>query len=167
MKRRTFEQLGRSKKRLLIDTNILLLYVVGSLGLERISRHKRTAKFTIQDFRLLQEVLREFGGIVATPNVLTEVSDLLGQTDKVTRAKLLAVFGGRVIPDTEELYVQSRMAVEMIEFLRLGLTDATILSLPKTDLTVLTDDLHLYLALQRRGISAVNFNHLRETGWRQ
>lgn len=166
MKRRTLE-LRRSKKRLLIDTNILLLYVVGSLGLERIARHKRTAKFTIQDYQLLQKVLREFGGIVATPNVLTEVSDLLSQTDKETKAKLLALFAVRVVPDLEEQYVRSREAAEMIEFLRLGLTDATILSLPKKDLTVLTDDLHLYLALQRRGIDAVNFNHLREAGWRQ
>ncbi len=30
---------------------------------------------------------------------------------------------------------------------------------------VLTDDIHLYLALQRRGLAAVNFNHLREQAW--
>ncbi len=30
---------------------------------------------------------------------------------------------------------------------------------------ILTDDIHLYLALQSRGLKAINFNHLREQAW--
>jgi len=47
MKRRSREGRGR-KKRLLVDTNILLLYIVGSLSLDRIARHKRTDTFTAE-----------------------------------------------------------------------------------------------------------------------
>jgi rRNA-processing protein FCF1 len=153
------------KKKLLVDTNILLLYVVGSLSLDRIARHKRTDTFTIEDYRLLDRLLRESGGIVVTPNILTEVSNLLGHTDEKTRGSLLILLRS-LVRISEEHYVRSLEAVEAAEFSRLGLADASILSSPTEDLTVLTDDLHLYLALQRRGVEVINFNHLRERFWR-
>jgi rRNA-processing protein FCF1 len=156
----------RHRRKLLVDTNILLLYIVGSLSPDQIARHKRTDTFTVEDFLLLDRQLDRFGGIVVTPNVLTEVSNLLGYTDERTRQALLAWLGAQVSA-LDECFVPSREAVEDAEFSRLGLTDATILSCPTQDLTVLTDDVHLYLALQRRGVEVINFNHLRETSWRQ
>jgi len=97
-----------------------------------------------------------------TPNVLTEVSNLLGHKDEV----LLAWLGSRIAA-FDEHYVTSREAVEAAEFSRLGLTDAAILSCATQDLTVLTDDIHLYLALERRGVEVINFHHLREASWLQ
>ena len=154
------------KKKLLVDTNILLLYIVGSLSLDRIARHKRTDTFTIEDYLLLDALLRQFGGIVVTPNILTEVSNLLGYTDEKTRGSLLILLRS-LAWISEEHYVRSLDAVETAEFSRLGLADASILSCPTEGLTVLTDDLHLYLALQRRGVEVINFNHLREGYWRE
>jgi len=154
------------KTKLFVDTNILLLYIVGSLSLDRITRHKRTDTFTVEDYWLLDSLLAKFGGIVVTPNVLTEVSNLLGQTDEKARWALLAWLGSRV-PALDEHYVPSHQAVEAPEFSRLGLADASILSCSTQGMTVLTDDVHLYLALQRRGVEVINFNHLRERAWRE
>lgn len=151
----------RQKRKLLVDTNILLLYIVGSLSPDQIARHKRTKAFTVEDYWLLDSQLAKLGDIVVTPNILTEVSNLLGYTDDKARQELLSWLRSRV-PSFDERFVPSREAVEAVEFSRLGLTDATILSCPIQDLTVLTDDIHLYLALQRRGIKVINFNHLRE-----
>lgn len=162
MKRRL--RSGRQKRKLLVDTNILLLYVIGSLGLDRIARHKRTGKFTAEDYGLFRKELRRFDGIVVTPNILTEVSNLLGHTDGKDREKLLALLGTLILV-FEERYVRSIEAIETAEFLRPGLADASILSLPMEELVVLTDDLHLYLALQSRGAEVLNFNHLRERSW--
>src|SRR5436305_13062515 len=153
-------------KKLLIDTNILLLYIVGSLSPDQIARHKRTDNFTVEDYRLLDRVLRQFGGIVVTPNILTEVSNHLGQTDEKTKTKLWALLGA-LVPVFDERHIQSREAVGVAEFSRLGLTDASILACPPQDLTILTDDLHLYLALQRRGAGVINFHHLRDAAWLQ
>jgi hypothetical protein len=47
----------------------------------------------------------------------------------------------------------------------LGLTDAAIAMLQSRKLLVLTVDLNLWLALQRRGVDAVDFNHLRALNW--
>ena len=161
MRRRRTRQV-RVQKKLLIDTNILLLYIVGSLDLDRIARHKRTDKFSVEDYFLLEELLRRFGGIVVTPNILTEVSNLLGSTDEATGERLLALLG-TLVPVFEERYVPSVQAIEVAEFSRLGLADASVLSSAEKEVAVLTDDLHLYLSLQRRGVEAINFNHLRET----
>jgi rRNA-processing protein FCF1 len=164
MKRRSREIGGYRKRRLLVDTNILLLYIVGSLSLDRIARHKRTDTFTVEDYLLLETQLARFGGMVVTPNILTEVSNLLGYTDEKTRLALLAWLGAQV-PNFAEHYVPSHEAVEAAEFFWLGLADASILSCPTQDLTVLTDDIHLYQALLKRGVEVINFNHLREAAW--
>lgn len=162
MKRRS---LRARTNRLLVDTNVLLLFIVGSLSLDRIAKHKRTDSFSPEDYQILVNLLRKFRGIVVTPSVLAEVSNLLGQTDDQTRIALLALLGD-LVRTSDERYVPSVEVVETVEFLRLGLTDAGILALTGEDLTVLTDDIHLYLALQRRGVEAINFHHVRESAWR-
>jgi hypothetical protein len=161
MRRRPSE---RHLIKLLVDTNILILYIVGSLSLDLIARHKRTKAFTVGDYLLLDRLLRKARKLVVTPNILTEVSNLLGQTDEKTSEELREVLGA-LIPDLEERYVESLEAVEHPEFSRLGLADASILSFPAQDLTVLTDDVHLYLALQRKRVEVINFNHQREAAW--
>jgi rRNA-processing protein FCF1 len=158
----------RRPGRLLVDTNLLLLYIVGSLNPEKIGRHKRTDKFTIEDYKLFLELVQRLGSqkIVVTPNILTEVSNLLGQTDEQTRKSLMILLSS-IVPVFEELTVSSADAVRIPEFTRLGLTDSTILYLSEEGMVFLTDDLHLYLALQRRGVEVINFNHVREASWRE
>ena len=152
------------KQRLLVDTNILLLYIVGSLGRELIRRHRRTDKFTVEEYLLLTRLLSRFGKIVVTPNILTEVSNLLGYIEESTKARLLL---GLALLTTvvEERHLPSAEVAKAAEFARLGLTDSSILLLAQEDLIVLTDDLPLSLALQRRGVEVINFNHLREKLW--
>lgn len=151
---------------ILVDTNLLILLAVGSFEPRLIERHKRTRQFTTEDYGLLRRFLARFRRVVATPNVLTEVSNLVDQSGGTSREGLQALLAS-IIEVLEEHYIPSRDSCDVEEFQRLGLADAAILHLARTrgDLLVLTDDLHLYLALQRRGLEAVNFNHLREQSW--
>jgi hypothetical protein len=48
-------------------------------------------------------------------------------------------------------------------FDRLGFADCTTLSVTGPEMTVLTDDLDLYIELLARGVNAINFNHLRSS----
>jgi hypothetical protein len=64
----------------------------------------------------------------------------------------------------EELHEPSRVVVRDQAFCRLGITDAAI-STVCANVLVLTDDFDLYDSLGRRGIDAINFNHLRQ--WRR
>jgi rRNA-processing protein FCF1 len=152
-------------KGLLVDTNILILYAVGRLDPHLIAKHKRTSNFTAEDYRFLKQLLRGFPRLATTPNVLTEVSNLLDQIGGAPRARLQTVLGG-LVEVLDERYVPSIDATRAEEFQRLGLADSSILLLARQDFLVLTDDLPLYLALLRRGIDAINFHHVRRAaGW--
>ena len=67
------------RKGILIDTNLLLLFVVGSCNVKHIGTFKRTKKFIPADFEALRRMLGNFRRLVTTPNILTEVSNFLGQ----------------------------------------------------------------------------------------
>ncbi len=153
---------------MIVDTNVLLLFLVGSLDLKLIAKHKRVNQFTVEDFRLLNQLLRQFGAILTTPNVLTEVTNLAMQIGGNAKEKLVTQLAGLLQKGAfEEHVAESKEVSKVEEFRRLGLTDAGIIHLTKKEWTVLTDDLNLYLALQVRGLKAINFHHLRERKWWQ
>lgn len=150
---------------ILVDTNILLLYVVGLANRKRILSFKRTKQFTPEDFDLLVQILKSFQRVVTTPNILTEVNSLANQLGEPERSKCLQIFG-QTIARFEEIYKPSQQLAQLPEFQRFGLTDCGILNLAQRSYLVLTDDLRLAATLQRKGIDTVNFNNIRFLGWR-
>ena len=61
----------------LVDTNLLLLYFVGSADSRHVTRFKRTRQYTEDDFRILAGFLALFPTLATLPNILTEVSNLI------------------------------------------------------------------------------------------
>ena len=59
-----------------VDTNLLLLFLIGSYRVDLIRRFKRTQRYFPDDFHLLRRFLSEFRQIVVTPHILTEVTNL-------------------------------------------------------------------------------------------
>ncbi|NJO66187.1 MAG: hypothetical protein HC832_00945 [Leptolyngbyaceae cyanobacterium RM1_405_57] len=149
----------------LVDTNILLLYFVGTTNRERISRFNRTQNFVPEDYDLLLQILGYFQTVATTPNILTEVSSLANQLGEPERSKCFAVFA-QSISAFEETYLESKGIVTDQQFTKFGLTDCGILSFAKDQYLVLTDDLRLANYLQRQGVDTVNFNNIRVWGWR-
>jgi len=80
------------QKGILIDTNILLLWFVGTVNRGRISQFNRTEKFLPEDYDLLVSILSYFSKIVTTPNVLTEVNSLVNQIGEPERSQCYSVF---------------------------------------------------------------------------
>ncbi len=150
----------RKGQGLLVDTNILLLYFVGSCDPRLVTSFKRTRQFTLEDFDLLVSLVQWFGSVVTTPNILTEVNSLASQLAHDQRRNWRTSFRDQ-FSSMNERVIASEFAVASNDFIELGLTDCGILELSKDGLLVLTDDLALYLALQCRGIDSINFNHLR------
>lgn len=151
---------------LLVDTNILLLWFVGSVNRARISKFNRTEKFIPEDYDLLLQVLEYFTKIVTTPNILTEVNSLINQLGEPERSQCFSIFA-EGITRLEESYLESSSVGATQEFTRFGLTDCGIAILAKERYLVLTDDLKLSIQLQIQGIDAINFNHLRIFNWVQ
>lgn len=143
-----------------LDTNLLVLLVVGTLDRQLIPKHKRTRKFTPEDFDALLGELERYPRIVVTPNVVTETSNLLGQTNDATARRLLERLR-QLLAKLSERFVASVDAAAAPGFLRLGIADAATLHNPPASSVLLTDDLGLYLEATRLGRSAVNFTHLQ------
>ncbi len=144
----------------LVDTNILLLYVVGKYQPELIARFKRSNVFTADEYELLVALLFHFHRIVTTPNILTEVSNLLGQLRDREKAECLQVLA-QEIATMDEQFIRSDTAAQTEVYRRLGLTDAGILSLAQGSYLVLTADFALDCALRATGVDVLNLNHLR------
>lgn len=62
--------------RLLIDTNVLVRFAVGSVNRQRIETFKRTRQYTVQDLNLLVGLLSRWRSHYTVPHVLAEVSNL-------------------------------------------------------------------------------------------
>jgi rRNA-processing protein FCF1 len=152
-------------KGILIDTNILLLWFVGTVNRERISKFNRTEKFVPEDYDFLVTILSYFNKIVTTPNILTEVNSLANQLGEPERSQCLSVFAkGMAILD--ETYLQSNEVVKADNFTKFGLTDCGIATLAKNKYLVLTDDFKLANYLQKIEIDTINFNNIRTYGWK-
>lgn len=158
---RHFEIFKYSHKGLIIDTNIFLLMVIGTVDRELIVRFKRTNTFCGDDYDCLIGVLKNFKRLVVTPNILTEVSNLLGQLSEPKRSHAFATLG--ILTTTLfEIYVCSRSLLESPNLVRFGLTDAGLIDLASENVLTLTDDFRLYGKLMASGRAAINFNHLRK-----
>lgn len=146
---------------LLIDTNLLVLLVVGFASPSFIEGHRRTRAYTLDDFRLLRDLVAREEIVRTTPHVLAETSNLARQFAEPGRARISAVLAG-LIGSSIEVHLPAQQVVQDPDFTKLGLTDAAVLLAQDGETTLLTDDLDLYVASVTRGLKAVNFSHLRD-----
>ena len=146
-----------------IDTNLLVLLVVGQTDKDLISRHRRTRAYRAQDYELLVKLINEtHHPVFVTPNTLTEASNLLAQHGEPERSRIFGVLQN-LIETTEEKAVESRVAARNSNFRRLGLTDAALMEIVSASNPLITADLDLYLAASAKETGAAfNFAHYRD-----
>ncbi len=110
--------------RFFIDTNLLLLLIVGSVGRDLIAKHRRLRRFTGEDFDNLINLLYP-EQVFVTPNTLTETSNLLAQHKEPERSRFFDRLKF-IIQESKEVVVASTVASRNNAFKRLGLTDAAL-----------------------------------------
>lgn len=145
-----------------VDTNLLVLLVIGLTDKNLISRHKRVnRRFNAGDFELLCRLLNQYPRLLVTPNTLTEASNLLAQHREPQKSRILDKLA-ELITVSHEIYVESGVASRNNTFNRLGLTDAALLEEISAYKPLLTVDVNLYYAGLTKGSNAsLNFEHLR------
>lgn len=144
------------QKGILIDTNLLLLFVVGSLDPGLIPKVSRTANYSVQDFQIVTKVIDFFDIKITTPHILTEVSNLI---DRNEIQGALRTFVSIVV----ERFVESSKVITHNMFSAFGLTDVAILDISKDNYLVLTNDGPLIGLLKNNGVDVVNLDILRAT----
>lgn len=164
------DRFRRNRKRgVIVDTNILLLYLIGSFDRNWIAKFDLLQKYAQEDYDTLVLLLRQFDRILTTPNILTEASNLCGDlTKEKLKGKLPALYYPSFVQSIGQLnerYVPSNAAAADAAFSRFGVSDCGIAYLAHKSFLVLTDDSHLYRHLDEQRIDAMNFNHIRTRFW--
>lgn len=143
-----------------VDSNLLFVLIVGYTSRGHVGRARRTEQYSIEDFDLLQTTLAEYDEVLVTPHVLAETSNLLGYISEPLLSQTRATLR-LLMPQWQERFTKSIEITEIPIYLRLGITDSALFATSSASVTLLTDDLPLYLAANRAGHSAINFTHLR------
>ncbi len=130
-----------------LDTNLLVLLIVGSVDRGQVERHRRTRRFTVGDYDRLVRILEGFEHILVTPNTLTEASNLLERRGGPRFLRKLR----HLIAVSREIVVISAEAAATPAFERLGLTDAALLQAISNRRPLLTVDFDLYAAALAKG----------------
>lgn len=146
--------------RIALDAQLLLLLLAGQAGCRLDDSTPRLKQYRANDYELLVEIVLG-ATFIAIPNVLTEVSNLIGREFDSGRADIMRRALGTYAREADERYVPSREAADRVEFMWLGLTDAAWLCVNEPGSTLWTDDKMLQIAASAVGLDCRNFTHLR------
>jgi rRNA-processing protein FCF1 len=126
----------------IIDTNSLILLILGLIDPTLINKHKRTSIYDEKDFHALLTVIKNLDNVVVLPNIWTEVDNLLNSF-KGKYKTLYVESITQTIKTTTEKYIESKTIENKFEFYDLGLTDTLILEFSKECEMLITSDSEL------------------------
>ncbi|EPS7136194.1 hypothetical protein [Enterobacter kobei] len=125
----------------LIDTNLLLLFVIGSVDNGNfIGASNRLTDFSYDDYKLLVEFIGRHPNFATTPYILTEVSNLIDLYDYAADEAYKTL---RLVSQLAEIVdVSPQDDANHDNFFHYGLTDVNILKIGLTR-PILTNDTRL------------------------
>lgn len=151
------------QKSLVLDTNLLVLLIVGLTNRKYIGKHKNLHPvYNSAHFDLLLNMV-EGARLVCTAHILTETSNLLRQISDPIRSEIqetLRTYVDRV----DEVQIPGRQACKAQGFIRLGLTDAAIVTLDPESMHILSVDHDLIIEASRNGFDVTNLTPLFHDG---
>lgn len=145
-----------------VDSNLLLLLVVGRSSRKIITKHKRLRKeYSEEDYDILLSLLDQVDQVYVTPHTLAETSNLLAQHEEPERSHLFDQLR-HLIHESKEVTVEGAKVSDNSAFMRLGITDAALLEVVTDKTPLLTVDFDLFqVAVMKEPTAAVNFTQYR------
>ena len=144
--------------RLLLDTNMLLLFLVGNLRADLVGKQRKLRAYDLADLGNLMAYVNAARRHVTLPNITTEVSNHIGSGQQVICSGAPEALA-QYCADVAEEYVPSRNLVAHPRYFQLGLTDVAVFLASDPSVTILTADYKLFGVLQTAGANAVNIRH--------
>jgi hypothetical protein len=153
-------------KSILLDSNLLLVYLAGSSNRSIFGQFKRVSAYTFKDYELLLRLLSSFTTLLTTPHILTEVSNLANSLPERFKPDWYRNFATLIAseqktPGLREQWIPAIQLARMPEFSASGITDAALAKLSSHALVV-TEDYRLSGALKSQGVLVLNFGDLRK-----
>ena len=147
-----------SRRKVALDTNVFLLFLVGLADRAATARHKRLAAYDADAYDALCRLLASYDEIVVTPGCLAETTNLL-DSDKGSRTRCYQILK-ELIESGEALSEKHVPAVKVVEekpFMWLGFTDASYVKLAEEGIPVITADFKLHQQVVAQNKESVNF----------
>jgi rRNA-processing protein FCF1 len=172
----TLEDLARYKIQyapagVIVDTNILLLFLVGNYSPEYIEEcvllHNSDKQYSKNDFELLKRIFFHFPKVVITPQIISEVSRHSFKIKKEIKDERFLAYLRSVIEflkSAEERHQAADCLWGMpLEILgRFGFTDMTIFELARTTkMPILTDEIALYGYSYEQKVPVIKFEYIK------
>jgi hypothetical protein len=124
---------------ILIDTNALVVLLIGLMDSKLIAKHKRTSIYEEQDFYDLLSAIGSLDKLVVLPNVWTEVDNLLNGFARELKYPYISKTI-ETMKATSETFIASLNGAESSNFIDLGLTDSLLLGYAKECDFLVTSD---------------------------
>jgi len=155
------------KKGIIVDTNIMLLFLVGCYDINYIEQFKRTMKYTKEEYYFVRELLTFYykDKIFTSPHIITEISNF-SLNIQGNRINKYFDFFIKIFNDVCEIYIEKNKIIEFKELPKFGITDIGIFKIAKEkNLLVLTDDFRLSSYLSDNCINALNLRTISPYLW--
>lgn len=159
---------------IILDTSLLLLYLVGRYDTDFIRIFNRTSKYSKEDFNEVRKVIESAKSVYITPQIVAEVSNLSKKMDdeRSSRFKDYMIVLIRELKKYKEEYIKlENLLKNEVLLIKVGFTDTSILELAinmqskKMNYLILTDDWPLSQRALSLGYQALNFTNLRGYKW--
>lgn len=148
-------------KRLIIDTNLLILLIIGRYNINLISDHRKLRNYDNHDYNFVNFMARKSKVIYLTPGIISEVTNHLNPSDKHYSKyfnKLISI-----LQAFKEEYQSKNVLLVLSSFEKLGYTDSAIIDLSiKEKCLVLTDDREMVLELRRTTADVLYFSEIKQ-----
>lgn len=145
---------------ILIDTNALIILILGLIDINQIGKHKRATVYQEQDFYNLMEFIGDINNLVVLPNVWTEVDNHLNGFTGEHRNDYIRNIRD-TINKTTEVYLESVSVTKEHFFIELGLTDSLLLQYAHNCNFLITSDSKLSDYAQSFGIEVYDMVKMR------
>ncbi|HMQ46981.1 MAG TPA: hypothetical protein PKA00_08070 [Saprospiraceae bacterium] len=122
-----------------IDTNALIVLLIGLIDPQRIKTHKRTSIYDEQDFFDLVSIIESFDKLLVLPNVWTELDNILNRFKGDEKYQYI-IKTSEMMKASSEKFIESLKGIESPNYFDLGLTDALLLELAKECDFLITSD---------------------------
>src|ERR1022692_1341273 len=119
---------GSKRRHLLLDSNLLLLWITTRYDLRLLATFKRVQMFTQDDAILLAWVIDQFKSVVTTAHVVTEVSNLGNSLSSASRLGWFISLSEFSLSTQEDTHSLISLA-SLDEFVRFGVTDCALSTL--------------------------------------
>lgn len=151
----------RGKKKLILDTNLLLLLLIGACDKNFLRGCDCTKKYTDNDHDLLLKMLRFFESeVVITPHILAEFSNLLRRDIKEPKLHycLTTIMDRLKNYKEEHISLERLLGTKVSILILLGFSDMSIIeAAKKIDAVILTDDIGLSVYADSSQIPNIRF----------